>query len=105
MRTASSDIRAYDAYCDSLSSEPSQDEEIEALLAQAIEDEDFELVEHCETVLKQIVQPNLKQQALDSIVKILSTRSCPHDLVEVLSRDCRTLENAVRRCARCGVTL
>lgn len=75
MRTAADDIRAYDDYCDNLSDPPSQDEEIESLLAQAIEDEDFEFVDLCETVLKQIVQPHLKQQALDRIDAHLSRRS------------------------------
>lgn len=82
MRTASDDIRAYDAYCDNLNSPPQDDEDaphpderIETLLAQAIESEDLELVDLCETVLKQIVQPNLKQQALDRIDELLTKRS------------------------------
>jgi hypothetical protein len=47
------------------------DAKVEALLAQAIANENVELVDLCETALKPIVQPNLKRQALDRIAEIL----------------------------------
>lgn len=45
---------------------------IESLLASAIRAADSEMVDLCETALKQIVQPNLRRQALELIAELLN---------------------------------
>jgi hypothetical protein len=51
------------------------DERVGRLLVVASKAEDLDPVDLCETVLKPIVQPNLKRQALERIAEILNARS------------------------------
>jgi hypothetical protein len=45
------------------------DEQVEALLKKAIANEDIELVDLCETALKQVVEPGIKKRTLIAIAR------------------------------------
>ena len=55
------------------------DDAIESLLDDAIDREDIELVDLCETALKTIVQPNLKHSARVEIARVLNARADNYD--------------------------